>query len=196
MANPNYELALCSIDEAHANDPTLITIDGKAQPYELHYSKKMSKYLDRRCPDASATLRLATRAQHLRRWEVPRDSFSMDRKGYLSWRTHLKKRQAELAHQICLNSGYTEEDANRVAALIRKENLKKDDETQVLEDVACLVFLDDQFEEFEKQHDEEKIVSILRKTWGKMSHRGHELASEISMSDRAKSLVAKALSEE
>lgn len=78
--------------------------------------------------------------------------------------------------------------------MIRKENLKKDEETQVLEDVACLVFLDDQFEEFEKEHDEDKIVNILKKTWGKMSERGHELALEISMSDHAKYLVTRALS--
>jgi hypothetical protein len=78
---------------------------------------------------------------------------------------------------------------------VRKENLKKDHETQTLEDVACLVFLDDQFEEFEKLHDEEKIVSILRKTWGKMSDKGHELALKIEMSDRARELVGKALAQ-
>ena len=77
--------------------------------------------------------------------------------------------------------------------MIRKEGLKSDEETQVLEDVACLVFLDDQFDEFEKGHDEEKIVGILKKTWGKMSDRGHELALQIDMSERAKELVGKAL---
>ena len=77
--------------------------------------------------------------------------------------------------------------------MIRKENLKKDEETQVLEDVACLVFLDDQFEAFEKLHDEEKIVGILKKTWGKMSERGRQLALEMPMSERAKGLVEKAL---
>ena len=189
-----YELALRSIDEAHAKDPKTISLDGKVQPSELHYSQKMSKFLEKRCPNASEMLRLAVRAQHLKRWEVPRDSFSMDRKGYLLWRTHLKKRQAELAHQICLTSGYSVQDSDRVAALIRKENLKKDEDAQVLEDVACLVFLDDQFEEFEKQHDEDKIISILRKTWAKMSDKGHELAVEISMSDHAARTVAKALS--
>lgn len=194
MANSNFELALQLIDEAHSQDPNIIVIDGKDHPYELHYSRKMSEYLEKHSPNAPAVLRLAVRAQHLRRWEVPRDSYPMNRQGYHSWRTHLKNRQAELARQLCLNSGYLEEDTNRVAALIRKENPNKDEETQVLEDIACLVFLDDQFEEFEKQHDEEKIVTILRKTWNKMSDRGHELALDISMSDRAKKLIAKALS--
>jgi hypothetical protein len=113
----------------------------------------------------------------------------MTRPGYHSWRTYLKKRQAELVEQICVDSGYTSEVAARVAALIRKEDLKKDEETQILEDVACLVFLDDQFEQFEKEHDEEKIISILRKTWGKMSDRGHELALQMEMSGRPQELV-------
>ncbi|MCJ1468053.1 hypothetical protein MMC07_006679 [Pseudocyphellaria aurata] len=194
MANSNYELAMQSIDEAHAQDPKIVVIDGTNQPYELHYSRKMSEYLEKHSPNAAAVLRLAVRAQHFRRWEVPRDSYPMNRQGYHSWRSYLKNRQAQLVHELCLNSGYLEEDATRVAALIRKEDLRKDEETQVLEDIACLVFLDDQFEEFEKQHDEEKIVAILRKTWGKMSARGHELALDISMSDHAKTLITKALS--
>jgi hypothetical protein len=117
----------------------------------------------------------------------------MTKIGYLQWRTFLKKRQADLASAICLGCSYSQSDADAVAALIRKEDLKKNEETQILEDVACLVFLDDQFEAFEKEHDEDKIISILRKTWGKMSDRGHELALEITMSDRAKELVGKAL---
>lgn len=77
--------------------------------------------------------------------------------------------------------------------MIRKEDLKSDEETQVLEDVACLVFLDDQFAEFEKEHDEGKIIKILQKTWGKMSREGHRLALEIPMSGRPLELIEKAL---
>lgn len=194
MANTKYEATLALIDQAHAQDPRKTLIDGHSEPFELHYGQKMSHYLEKRLPDAPDTLRLAIRAQHLRRWEVPRDSYAMNKQGYYGWRTYLKKRQADLARQMCLESGYSTEDAERVAALIRKEKLKNDEETQVLEDVACLVFLDEQFGEFEKLHDEEKIIDILRKTWGKMSERGHELALEIAMPERAKILVMKALS--
>jgi len=98
-----------------------------------------------------------------------------------------------LTSEICISCHYTAEEASRVASLIKKEDFKNDEEAQILEDVACLVFLDDQFEEFEKQHDEEKIVRILSKTWGKMSDRGHELALEIGMSGRCRELVEKAL---
>ena len=97
------------------------------------------------------------------------------------------------ASQICLDCDYSQDDATRVAHLIRKEDLKEDEDTQTLEDVACLVFLDDQFEEFEKQHDEEKIVKILQKTWGKMSEKGHELALQLPVSERCKVLINKAL---
>jgi hypothetical protein len=182
------------IDEAHALDPKRITSkDGKEVPYELHYAEQMSHYLSLRSPEASETLQLAIRSQHFRRWEVPRDSYPMTRIGYHSWRTYLKKRQAELASQICLDCGYSKEDVERVAAMIRKEDMKNDEETQVLEDVACLVFLDDQFEDFEKEHDEDKIIKILQKTWGKMSDKGHELALKIPMARRPQDLITQAL---
>jgi len=126
------------------------------------------------------------------RWEVPRSSYPATKAGYLNWRSFLKKRQADLASAICVGCNFSTAEAEAVAALIRKEDLKNN-ETQVLEDVACLVFLDDQFDEFEKEHDEEKIVTILRKTWGKMSEKGHELALHINMSEKAKGLVEKAL---
>lgn len=199
----NYTRAISTIDAAHAEDPRKIASsladggeEGRSEllPYELHYARKMTGYLDRLAPDASPTLRVAVRAQHLRRWEVPRDSYPMNRQGYYAWRTGLKKRQAQLAMNICRDCGYAQPEADRVGALIRKENLKGDEECQILEDVACLVFLDDQFEAFEKEHDEDKIITILRKTWAKMSDRGHKVALEMAMSDRARSLIEKAIS--
>ncbi|KAH8679643.1 hypothetical protein BGZ60DRAFT_369137 [Tricladium varicosporioides] len=195
MAEKNYQTAISLIDEAHAQDPNITVIDGQDIPYELHYAQKMTHYLSLRAPDASPLLKVAIRAQHFRRWEIPRSSYPMTKPGYLNWRTFLKKRQADLASAICLECNFTTEEAEEVAKLIRKEDLKKNEETQILEDVACLVFLDDQFDEFEKHHDEEKIISILKKTWGKMSEKGHELALKIPMSETSHALVVKALSE-
>jgi len=94
---------------------------------------------------------------------------------------------------MCLEAGYTEEETRRIAALVRKEDLKVDEETKALEDVACLVFLEDQFEEFEQTVDEEKIIGILRKTWAKMSDEGRRLALEMKMEGRPKELIEKAL---
>ena len=112
----------------------------------------------------------------------------------------MKKRQAEQVQEICLQCDFTAEEASRVASLIAKEDLKKgegqgDTEAQVLEDVACLVFLKDQFDAFEKEHDEDKIVRILQKTWVKMGERGQQLALEMDMSERGKAMVGKALTD-
>ncbi|KAE8145456.1 hypothetical protein BDV25DRAFT_70738 [Aspergillus avenaceus] len=193
-----YTQALHKIDVLHEEDPKIITSPSSPTPipYELHYANKMTKYLTLREPSAPETLRLAIRAQHLKRWEVPRSSYPATKLGYHAWRSGLQKRQADMAEAICREVGYSPEEASRVAALVRKEGLKGGDpQTQVLEDVACLVFLDDQFEEFEKGYDEEKVVGILKKTWAKMSEQGRELALKIDMSNRAKSLVVRALEE-
>ncbi|TVY84358.1 hypothetical protein LSUE1_G000891 [Lachnellula suecica] len=193
MAAANYEAAISLIDEAHSQDPNITIVDGVEVPYELHYARKMTHYLSLRAPDASPVLKVAVRAQHFRRWEIPRNSYPMTKPGYLSWRAFLKKRQADLASAICVGCNFTEEEAEEVARAIRKEDLKKNEDSQILEDVACLVFLDDQFDAFEKEHDEAKIISILQKTWKKMSERGHELALQIPMTDTSKALVGKAL---
>jgi hypothetical protein len=195
---PDVAKALELIDSAHREDPNKVSIDGEPIPYELHYAQKMTDFLNLHTPDANPLVVTAARAQHFRRWEVPRDSYPRTKAGYFAWRTFLKNRQAEQVKHICLECSYTEDEASKVAALIAKQDLKKgegkgDPDAQTIEDVACLVFLDDQFDEFEKGHDEEKIVSILQKTWIKMGDRGHELALKLDLSDRAKELVSKAL---
>jgi hypothetical protein len=123
----------------------------------------------------------------------------MTRPGYLTWRARLKAQAAVQVSELLASSSITpalsETEISRIAALVRKENLSKDEETQILEDVACLVFLDDQFDDFEKKADldEDKMVGILRKTWGKMSEPGRALALGMELSDRAKLLIGKAL---
>ncbi|KAK5089921.1 hypothetical protein LTR05_000088 [Lithohypha guttulata] len=204
---PNIERAIELIDEAHAQDPRKTESN---EPYELHYAQRMTHYLDLHTPDASPLLRTAVRAQHFRRWEVPRDTYPKTKPGYFAWRTFLKKRQAQQVKEICLQCDFTEDEASKVAALIAKEELKKgegrgDAEAQVLEDCACLVFLDDQFDHYETkwkvEHDSEedadkKMVAILQKTWVKMGKRGQELALQLDLSEKAKELVGQALAQQ
>lgn len=139
-----------------------------------------------------------------KRWEIPRDSFPKTRVGYLTWRAKQKSQAAENLKVLLSSSpasasastSLATEDIERIAALVRKENLSSDVETQILEDVACLVFLDDQIDDFESGRDdvdEAKMVGILRKTWAKMSPRGRELALEMNLSERAATLVGMAL---
>ncbi|CAM1508507.1 Fc.00g053550.m01.CDS01 [Cosmosporella sp. VM-42] len=197
---PQYLRGLELIDNAHADDPKTISgPDGSPMPYELHYARKMTKWLALRHPSAPPVLQLACRAQHFRRWEIPRSSYPMTRPGYLTWRAKLKAQAATQVVELLASASITppipQEDRDRVAALIRKENLTSDEETQALEDVACLVFLDDQFDDFEGKTDidEAKVIGILRKTWGKMGEKGRELALGMDLSERAKSLIGKAL---
>ena len=75
--------------------------------------------------------------------------------------------------------------------LVEKKKLKTDSETQLLEDVICLVFLEFYFLDFAQQHDEEKIISILSKTWNKMSREGHDAAMTIKYSKEALDLINK-----
>ncbi|KAG8624574.1 hypothetical protein KVT40_007641 [Elsinoe batatas] len=195
--SPDISKALSLVDAAHSEDPNKITPPGSKVevPYELHYAQKMSSYLDKLSPSASINLKIAIRAQHFRRWEVPRSSYPMTKLGYHQWRGYLKKRQAELVSQVLADCGFSEGDRSRVEALIRKEGLKEgDEEAQTLEDVACLVFLDDQFEEFKDKHDETKIVDILRKTWVKMSKTGQDTALDMHMDEESRRLVEKAIS--
>lgn len=127
----------------------------------------------------------------------------MTRAGYLTWRAKLKnqaaKQVAELLTSDAIQPPLEKKEIERVAGLVRKEGLGKEEEgdVQILEDVACLVFLDDQFDDFEKRADvdDDKIVEILRKTWGKMSGEGQALALQLELSDKAKSLIQRALGE-
>lgn len=114
------------------------------------------------------------------------------------WRAKSKKdaasRVSEVLASPSIDPPLAAEDISRVSSLIAKENLDTDEETQILEDVACLVFLDDQLDDFQKREgiDEEKIVGILKKTWAKMSERGREIALQMDLSDQAKRLIASA----
>lgn len=64
-----YARGLELIDAAHAQDATTTTApDGTETPYELHYARKMTKWLAQRSPSASPVLQLACRAQHFKRF--------------------------------------------------------------------------------------------------------------------------------
>jgi hypothetical protein len=165
----------------------------RPDPATLDYSRRMSAWLNRLEPDASEALRLAVRCRHLRRWTYPRDRFPMTRAGYHQWRTAAARGHAEEAGQILRDVGYDDATIARVQALVRKEGLKTDAETQTLEDVSCLAFLEEGFAEFAAKHDDRKVIGIVQRTWKKMSPRGQQAAMGLSLSDDAKRLIEQAL---
>ncbi len=191
--NTNFSRAIAAFDAANAEDPNRETLGGAEQPKELAYSRHMSRWLEKLEPDASEAVRLAVRAQHIRRWTIPRSDYPKDREGYIRWRSTLARFHAETAGQLLRDSGYDEDAVRRVASLIRKERLKLDPEAQLLEDVACLVFLENYFADFARDHDEAQVVEIVRKTWKKMSARGHAAALALPLSPQARNIMGKAL---
>ncbi|TFH26246.1 MAG: DUF4202 domain-containing protein [Myxococcales bacterium] len=193
MGVSRFEEALRGVDAANAEGPVLELVDGEPVPKELVYGQRMSERLDAFAPDAPEAVKLAARAQHIRRWEVPRDTYPEGRAGYLKWRTDLYKRHGELAAGILHDAGYDDETVARVRTLLRKRGLKTDPDVQLMEDVICLVFLEHYFHDFAQKHDEEKLISIVQKTWKKMTEKAHAAALQLDYAPEDLAVIQKAL---
>lgn len=185
--------AMAAIDAANAADPTMIEGDRGREPAELAYGRRMSDELARLHPTASEPLLLAVRGQHIERWTSPRAGYPATRAGYHAWRNALKNMHAERAGAIVAAAGYDAATVARVQSLVRKENLKADAEAQALEDVACLVFLRHYAGAFAAKHDDEKLKTILARTWSKMSAAGHTAALSIDLPPRLAGLLKQVL---
>jgi hypothetical protein len=190
-----FDATLAAFDAANAEDPNR----DEGRPKELLYAQRMSAMLARFAPEASEVVRLAVRAQHIQRWKTPRASYPMDRQGYLQWRTGLYKFHAETAGRIMRETGYDEATIERVQAAVGKKALKVNPDTQLLEDVTDLVFLEHYLAGFAAQHpdyDEAKWIEIIRKTWQKMSKEARDfvLAGKVGLPETAKPLILKAVS--
>ncbi len=188
-----FQQAITQFDALNSKDPNIEMFEGTSYPKEVLYAQRMSKSLLGFLPDASEVLQLAARCQHLCRWEIARSEYPTGRVGYNKWRNQLKKLHAEKAGEVLTKIGYDQETIERVQFLVLKKQLKKDEETQGLEDVICLVFLAFYFDKFAAKHTQEKVIDILRKTWRKMSEKGQAAALKLPLSKEAKDLVGKAL---
>lgn len=170
-----FNLAIARFDALNEEDPNREMADGKEHSKELLYADRMSAMLRRYAADASEALQLAARCQHIQRWKIARASYPMTKPGYHQWRKALRDFHAETAQAVLREAGYDDHTISRVCSLIRKEALQTDPETQTLEDIVVLVFLESYLEEFVATHsgyDEAKFMDILRKTLRKMSIRG------------------------
>ncbi len=188
-----FRTAIERIDAANREDPNQEVWEGREYPKELLYAQRMSESLGNLALDAAEVVRLAVRAQHIERWKIPRSQYPMDRQGYRRWRTDLGRFHAEKAAAILGEVGYGPETISRVRSLLRKKQLKADPDCQLLEDVICLVFLRYYLADFAKEHDEAKLINILRRTWKKMSPRGQRAALAIELPGTLRALVEKAI---
>lgn len=188
-------LAFKHFDAANKQDPNTEIFQGRAYPKEVLYGIRMTERLNQFNPNAPESLHLAVRCQHICRWEIPRESYAMDREGYLRWRQDLTKFHAKKAAQILIDVGYAKQTIDKVCFLLEKKQLKSNEETQILEDVICLVFLEYYFESFAHKHLEDKTIDILKKTWRKMSHKGREASLQLPHSKFALDLISKAIAQ-
>lgn len=191
--NSRFDQAIARFDAAHCEDPGSEVVGGTAQPKELLYARRMSAWLATLAPEASEPLRLAVRCQHIRRWSIARSAYPMNVEGYRKWRADEARSHAETAGRILKDIGYDEEIVLRVQSLVRKEKLKQDPEAQLLEDVTCLVFLENYFAEFAAKHDEKTLLRVLGKTWKKMSATVRETALGLALPPELRALVEKAV---
>lgn len=180
-------------DNYNKQDPHVLTWEGVEYPAEYFYALQLYNWVKKLKPDASEALQLASRAQHIGRWKIPRDEYPKGKAGYYKWRTELAKFHATTARELMLKAGYEDEETKPVQHIILKENLKLDDEVQTMENALCLVFLEFQYDDFIKKHDDDMVIRILRKTWKKMSEPGRTATLSLNFNGRAKELLEKAL---
>lgn len=193
MASELFDAAIRRIDEENSHDPNRISVGGVEIPYEVFYAKEVTKWVLRLNPAASEPLLLAARCQHICRWMSPRSSYPEGRAGYLKWRADLKNFHARKSAAILAEVGYPPDIIERVQTLNTKKGLGQDPEVQTLEDALCLVTLEHQLADLVRKTEHDTMVSILRKTWKKMSPPAHEAALTISYSPEEKTLIGEAL---
>ena len=195
MTTTLLQLAINAIDFENSKDPNQEIVNAVSYPKELLYSQRLHARLISFVSSPSDELIIAARAHHICRWKTPRDSYPMDRIGYLKWREELKKSHAYTTATILEKLGYKETFIERVSFLIQKKSIKNDAETQVLEDIICLDFLTYYLEPFVEKHrfDKEKLTNIIVKTWNKMSEKGHQEALKIPFSPTTFQLIKEAL---
>jgi len=188
-----FAATLAALDALHAEDPRPVTVAGESMPQELWHAGRMSAWLEQLHDAPDELVRLAVRGQHLQRWQVPRSDYPEGRVGYLTWRRDQGQRAGETTAALMMEAGYDEASAERVATMIRKQGLGRDEGVQAVEDCACLVFLENYFGDFSRQVDHDHLIRIVQKTWRKMSPGAHALALELPMTAEARALVEEAL---
>lgn len=193
-----FNKVITLIDEANNQDPNTEQHNGESFPKEYLYSQRMSEMLTRFKPDADALMQIAVRAQHIQRWKSPRSDFEMNKQGYHQWRSALYIFHASLAVELMKQAEFNDTDQNRVYNAVAKKDIKRNPDSQLVEDVASLVFIEHYmlgFANAKPDYNEEKWIGIIRRTWQKMSDEAHEfvLAGNIKLPTPLVGLIHKAL---
>lgn len=189
--NKAFEL----FDAYNKQDPRSFSWEGMSEPQEYFFAVKLYEWVLKLDPDADEELLLASRCQHIGRWEIPREDYPEGREPYLKWRKDLALHHAAITGRLMKEAGYGDETLDRVKQIILKQRIKVDPDVQTMENALCLVFLQLQYEEFRKKYEPEpeKIINILRKSLLKMDENGHRFALTLPYSANGLDLINKAL---
>jgi len=195
MDRERFQRAIDAFDRANGEDPKLQTDEtGQQQPAQLLHARRLSAWVQRLDPAASEALQLAARCQHIRRWTMPRETFPPGRLGYKKWRSQLARLHADTAAEILQQVGYSQALIDDVRAINLKQDIKGNPDTQTIEDALCLAFLQHQLAELVDKTEPQKMVTILQKTWDKMSERGRQVALQLDYTAEQLALLERALS--
>jgi hypothetical protein len=183
-------------DDYNKQDPRAFEWQGESYPQEYFFAIKLYDWVLKLEQDASEELLLASRCQHIGRWEMPRETYPEGREAYLKWRKDLVQHHADIADKLMQEAGYDDELIGRVNQIILKKRIKVDHDVQAMENVLCLVFLEFQYEDFRKNYedDTEKMVNILYKSLLKMDAKGHAFALQLNYSEGGLAIIGQALS--
>ena len=184
--------AIAAIDAANAEDPNRITWRGEQHVKELLHAELMTDWVQQLDPDADELQLIAARAHHLRRWERPRSDYPEGRAGYLRWRAAAKRFHADEVAGLLRPLGYSDDEIDRVGAIVRKEGLASDPAVQTHEDALCLVFLATQLDDVAGRLGEDETVAVLAKTLPKLSAKGVAAAKNLPLGDWGRELLGRA----
>lgn len=177
-----YDEIILNIDSENCDDKS-----------EVLYSKRMLETLLDFDTQAEDDLKIACYGQHIKRFAYPRSDYPEGRAGYLKWRKELYTIHANLVEDCILKANGSKQFAESVKNIMINKVTGKG-KSQTFEDVACLVFLKYYFNDFAVKHEESKLVTIIQKTWNKMSDKAHEAALKLKFTDEQMALLKKALS--
>jgi hypothetical protein len=197
-SDPRLASVSAAIDAASAGDPNQVVVRGETLPLALAHGRLAVGWVMRLTAETTGaaapdTVLIAARAHHLRRWEVPRASYPEGRAGYLRWRRDQKQRHADEVGELMAAAGYDHDEIARVQALIRREGLGTDADTQLVEDAACLVFIETQLAEMTERFERDHLLEVIRKTARKMSPAALAAVGEIDLGPSERTLLGHAL---
>ncbi len=196
-AAAEFASAVAAIDAANAADPGAVAVRGAGpRPLALVHGELADEWVVRlHGDDVSPLWRLAARAHHLRRWELPRSQYPEGKAGYHRWKRDQRARHAADVGALLSEHGFTAEEIALVQALVQREGLAAGNAgAQAVEDAACLVFIETQLASVAQQLERDHLIDVIRKTARKMSPAALGAVASIPLGAAEQQLLADALS--